>query len=203
MAITFRGQASRLNKETKGRNQVGFQDKSAAGDRQGVGGEDVSLKQAMGSFNKRNTSPAKKIGPQGLGVKGNNGYSVGSPAKIKKNFYGGEAYFQDGYGGDLGSPAKKSCSPITARAKNSPLKMNQALVDGAASTNKEFVDAGAIVGGALNQPDKKAKGKTADLAPKAPKEKGKTLDAPKAKKIDTNLGATNPLDNMEAPTLEF
>ena len=46
------------NKETKGRNQVGFQDKSAAGDRQGVGGEDVSLKQAMGSFNKRNTSPA-------------------------------------------------------------------------------------------------------------------------------------------------
>jgi len=30
MAITFRGQASRLNKETKGRNQVGFQDKSAA-----------------------------------------------------------------------------------------------------------------------------------------------------------------------------
>ena len=178
MAITFRGQASRLNKETKGRNQVGFQDKSAAGDRQGVGGEDVSLKQAMGSFNKRNTSPAKKIGPQGLGVKGNNGYSVGSPAK-------------------------KNCSPITARAKNSPLKMNQALVDGAANTNKEFVDAGAIVGGALNQPDKKAKGKTADLAPKAPKEKGKTLDAPKAKKIDTNLGATNPLDNMEAPTLEF
>jgi hypothetical protein len=156
MAITFRGQASRLNKETKGRNQVGFQDKSAAGDRQGVGGEDVSLKQAMGSFNKRNTSPAKK-----------------------------------------------SCSPITARAKNSPLKMNQALVDGAANTNKEFVDVGAIVGGALNQPDKKAKGKTADLAPKAPKEKGKTLDAPKAKKIDTNLGATNPLDNMEAPILEF
>ena len=156
MAITFRGQASRLNKETKGRNQVGFQDKSAAGDRQGVGGEDVSLKQATGSFNKRNTSPAKK-----------------------------------------------SCSPITARAKNSPLKMNQALVDGAANTNKKFVDAGAIVGGALNQPDKKAKGKTADLAPKAPKEKGKTLDAPKVKKIDTNLGATNPLDNMEAPTLEF
>ena len=179
MAITFRGQASRLNKETKGRNQVGFQDKSAAGDRQGVGGEDVSLKQAMGSFNKRNTSPAK----------------------IKKNFYGGEAYFQDGYGGDLGSPVKKGCSPITARAKNSPLKMNQALVDGAANTNKEFVDAGAIVRGALNQPDKKAKGKTADLALKTPKEKGKTLDLPKTKEIQ-NL-ATNPLDNMEAPTLEF
>ena len=198
MAITFRGQASRLNKETKGRNQVGFQDKSAAGDRQGVGGEDVSLKQAMGSFNKRNTSPAKKIGPQGLGVKGNNGYSVGSPAKIKKNFYGGEAYFQDGYGGDLGSPAKKSCSPITARAKNSPLKMNQALVDGAANTNKEFVDAGAIVAGALNQPDKKAKGKTADLAPKTPppRKKQEGLDL---KAVD--IKSTNPFDNMEAPTL--
>ena len=26
-------------------------------------------------------SPAKKIGPQGLGVKGNNGYTIGSPAK--------------------------------------------------------------------------------------------------------------------------
>ena len=200
MAITFRGQASRLNKETKGRNQVGFQDKSAAGDRQGVGGEDVSLKQATGSFNKRNTSPAKKIGPQGLGVKGNNGYSVGSPAKIKKNFYGGEAYFQDGYGGDLGSPAKKGCSPITARAKNSPLKMNQALVDGAANTNKQFVDAGAIVAGALNQPDKKAKGKTADLAPKAktPRKKQEGVDL---KAVD--IKSTNPLDNMEAPTLEF
>ena len=203
MAITFRGQASRLNKETKGRNQVGFQDKSAAGDRQGVGGEDVSLKQAMGSFNKRNTSPAKKIGPQGLGVKGNNGYSVGSPAKIKKNFYGGEAYFQDGYGGDLGSPAKKSCSPITARAKNSPLKMNQALVDGAANTNKEFVDVGAILGGALNQPDKKTKGKTADLAPKTspPKKEAKTVNTLEGKGID--LKATNPLDDMEVPTLEF
>jgi hypothetical protein len=163
MAITFRGQASRLNKETKGRNQVGFQDKSAAGDRQGVGGEDVSLKQATGSFNKRNTSPAKKIGPQGLGVKGNNGYSVGSPAKIKKNFYGGEAYFQDGYGGDLGSPAKKGCSPITARAKNSPLKMNQALVDGAGSSGKQFLDVGAIVKGALTEPDSE-KGKIADLS---------------------------------------
>tara|TARA_R110001606_G_scaffold58411_4_gene139910 strand:- start:12 stop:620 length:609 start_codon:yes stop_codon:yes gene_type:complete len=202
MAITFRGKSSNLNKETKSRNSVGFQDKSAAGDRQGIGGEDVSLKQAMGSFNKRNNSPAKKIGPQGLGVKGNNGYSIGSPAKISKNFYGGEAYFQDGYGGDLGSPAKKSCSPITARAKNSPLKMNQALVDGAANTNKEFVDAGAIVKGALNQPDKKAKGKTADLAPKTspPKKEAKTVDAPEAKGINTDLGANT---DMDLPTLTF
>ena len=163
MAITFRGKANNLSKETKSRNSVGFQDKSAAGDRQGVGGEDVSLEQARSSFNKKNTSPAKKIGPQGLGVKSNNGYSVGSPAKINKNFYGGEAYFQDGYGGDLGSPAKKNCSPITSRAKNSPLKMNQALVDGAAGAGKQFLDAGAIVKGALTEPDSE-KGKIVDLS---------------------------------------
>ena len=141
MAITFRGQASRLNKETKGRNQVGFQDKSAAGGRQGVGGGNGAFKAAISSFDKRNTSPAK----------------------IKKNFYGGEAYFQDGYGGDLGSPAKKSCSPITAKAKNSPLKINQALVDGAGSTGKQFLDTGAIVKGALTEPDSE-KGKIADLS---------------------------------------
>ena len=41
-------------------------------------------------------SPAKKIGPQGLGVKGNNGYTVGSPAK-------------------------KSCSPMNKYG--SPMKM--------------------------------------------------------------------------------
>lgn len=41
-------------------------------------------------------SPAKKIGPQGLGMKGNNGYTVGSPAK-------------------------KSCSPM--KKYGSPMKM--------------------------------------------------------------------------------
>lgn len=176
MAITFRGKSSNLNKETKSRNSVGFQDKSAAGDRQGIGGEDVSLKQAIGSFNKRNDSPAKKIGPQGLGVKGNNGYSIGSPAK-------------------------KSCSPITQRSK-SPLKMNEALVAGAKNTNKEFLDVGAVVGGALNQPDKKAEGKTADLAPKTspPKKEAKTVDAPEAKGINTDLGAST---DMDLPTLTF
>ena len=34
-----------------------------------------------GAVPEKNPAPAKKIGPQGLGVKGNNGYSVGSPAK--------------------------------------------------------------------------------------------------------------------------
>jgi hypothetical protein len=181
MAITFRGQASRLNKETKGRNQVGFQDKSAAGDRQGVGGEDVSLKQAMGSFNKRNTSPAK----------------------IKKNFYGGEAYFQDGYGGDLGSPVKKGCSPITARAKNSPLKMNQALVDGAGQAGKKFVDAGSEVAKAfttLSPEPAAANLKSTHFGDDKKKEnKKKEVNTLKGKGIDTK--SINPMDDMEAPTL--
>jgi len=184
MAITFRGQASRLNKETKGRNQVGFQDKSAAGDRQGVGGEDVSLKQAMGSFNKRNTSPAKKIGPQGLGVKGNNGYSVGSPAK-------------------------KNCSPITARAKNSPLKMNQALVDGAGQTGKKFVDAGAEVAKAfatlspepVAAPLGKNLGKKKEGDDKESENGGRKkqeVNTLKAKEVDMSGG----IDSMEAPIIK-
>lgn len=103
MAITFRGQGSRLNKDTKKSNQVGFQDKSSSSDRQGVGGEDVSLSQAMSSFSKRNSSPAKS-----------------------------------------------NCSPITSRAKSSPFKINQTLIDGARDTGKQFLDAGAIVRGILN-----------------------------------------------------
>jgi|TARA_R110000803_G_scaffold38004_1_gene82004 hypothetical protein len=39
-----------------------------------------------------------------------------SPMKMKKNFYGGDAYFADGYGGDLTSPAK--AMPITQKAKS-------------------------------------------------------------------------------------
>tara|TARA_R110000851_G_scaffold30730_4_gene83748 strand:- start:4495 stop:4854 length:360 start_codon:yes stop_codon:yes gene_type:complete len=116
MAITFRGKANGFSKEVKSNNQVGFQNKSAAGDKQGVGGEDVSLKQATGSFNERNKSPAKS-----------------------------------------------NCSPITYKAKNSPFKMNQALVDGAANTSKEFLDVGSIVGGALTEPDSE-KGKIVDLS---------------------------------------
>tara|TARA_R110000822_G_scaffold41553_9_gene113096 strand:- start:341 stop:580 length:240 start_codon:yes stop_codon:yes gene_type:complete len=34
-----------------------------------------------GALPETNPSPAKKIGPQGLGTKGNNGYSIGSPSK--------------------------------------------------------------------------------------------------------------------------
>ncbi len=136
MAITFRGQASRLNKIESKQNASGFQEKSDPGPRQGVGGESVSLNQAKASFEKRFSSPTKK-----------------------KNFYGGEAYFQDGYGGDLASPAK--INPITQKSKSSPFKINETLVAGAALTGKKFVDAGAEVGKLF---EKKEKPKAADLS---------------------------------------
>ena len=54
--------------------------------REGVGlpqGMEISMNAdgSGGSVPEKNPAPAKKIGPQGLGVKGNNGYNVGSPAK--------------------------------------------------------------------------------------------------------------------------
>jgi len=135
MAITYRGQASKLNKIESKQNASGFQEKSDPGPRQGVGGEDVSLKQAKASFQERLSSPGKK-----------------------KNFYGGEAYFQDGYGGDLASPAKMN--PITQKSKSSPFKINEALVSGAALTGKKFVDVGAEVGKAFKEQEEP---KAADL----------------------------------------
>tara|TARA_R110000744_G_scaffold278901_1_gene391102 strand:- start:357 stop:716 length:360 start_codon:yes stop_codon:yes gene_type:complete len=39
-----------------------------------------------------------------------------SPMKMKKNFYGGQAYFADGYSGNMDSPAKMT--PITQKAKS-------------------------------------------------------------------------------------
>tara|TARA_R100000544_G_C2206459_1_gene49566 strand:+ start:186 stop:620 length:435 start_codon:yes stop_codon:yes gene_type:complete len=45
-----------------------------------------------GSVPEKNPAPAKKIGPQGLGEKGNNGYSIGSPAAFKAH----KMYGKDG-----------------------------------------------------------------------------------------------------------
>jgi len=61
-------------------------------------------------------SPAKKIGPQGLGMKGNNGYTVGSPAK-------------------------KSCSPM--KKYGSPMKMGAHAIHkhmGGSPLNKTVAD---------------------------------------------------------------
>ena len=115
MAITFRGRADELNKEVSKQNASGFQEKSDPGPRQGVGGSN-SLSNAQASFDKRNAP---------------------TPLK-KKNFYGGSAYFQDGYGGDL-------ANPITQKSR-SPLKINNTLVSGAGQAASRFVDAGAEAG---------------------------------------------------------
>ena len=113
MGLNFRGSANRF----KYKNQNSFQDKSAPGPRRGVGGDQPgSLARAEKRFGR-----------------------ISSPAKIKKNFYGGEAYFQDGYSGVLANSL-----PITQKS-SSPLKMNEALVAGAADVNKKFTDIGAAV----------------------------------------------------------
>jgi len=113
MGLNFRGSANRF----KYKNQNSFQDKSAPGPRRGVGGDQPgNLARAEKRFGR-----------------------ISSPAKIKKNFYGGEAYFQDGYSGDLANSL-----PIT-RKSSSPLKINMALVDGAARSAKKFTDIGAAV----------------------------------------------------------
>ena len=139
MGLNFRGEANRLGK----RNQHGFQEKSAPGPRQGQGGDQPgSLARAE-----------KRFG------------NITRPAKIKKNFYGGEAYFQDGYSGDLGKSR-----PITDKSR-SPLKINMALVDGAANTNKKFTDIGAAVADGFK--DAAPEPKAANLASNG---NGKTKD---------------------------
>ena len=145
MGLNFRGEANRLGK----RNQHGFQEKSAPGPRQGQGGDQPgSLARAE-----------KRFG------------NITSPAKIKKNFYGGEAYFQDGYSGDLGKSR-----PITDKSR-SPLKINMALVDGAANTNKKFTDIGAAVADGFK--DATPEPKAANLAGN---DDGKTKDKDSAVK---------------------
>jgi hypothetical protein len=121
MGLNFRGEANRLGK----RNQHGFQEKSAPGPRQGQGGDQPgSLARAEKRFGK-----------------------ITSPAKIKKNFYGGEAYFQDGYSGDLGKSR-----PITQKSR-SPLKINEALVTGAGRAAKKFVDVGSAMADGFSPPE--------------------------------------------------
>jgi|TARA_R110000824_G_scaffold369000_1_gene558396 hypothetical protein len=154
MGLNFRGEANRLGK----RNQHGFQEKSAPGPRQGQGGDQPgSLARAE-----------KRFG------------NITSPAKIKKNFYGGEAYFQDGYSGDLGKSR-----PITDKSR-SPLKINMALVDGAANTNKKFTDIGAAVADGFK--DAAPEPKAANLAGNdngKPKDKDPAVEGTGFKPTDT------------------
>ena len=150
MALTFRGQSNRLNNIESKQNESGFQEKSDPGPRQGIGGQEVSLNQAKAKFAARS----------------------GSPLKIKKNFYGGEAYFQDGYSGDIASAAKSS--PITQNAKSSPFKINNTLVQGATKTGKKFVDVGAEVGKAFKKPSPASGPTEPNVVDVEDKEKDKT-----------------------------
>jgi hypothetical protein len=134
MAFTFRGTANLLNKITKNENRNGFHEFSAPGPHQGEGGQNVSLDEAVKSFNKRQTSPLKR----------------------DTTLEHAEWHFSKR---EAGTPAKK-CSPITQKA--SPLKMNDALVSGAADMASKFVDVGAEVKKAFEP--QKTKAEAADLS---------------------------------------
>ena len=136
MAFTFRNSTRLVDKDSKIENRNAAQERSAPGPHQGEGGQNVSLEQAVSSFDKRNSSPLKRDA---------------SLEHAAWHFSKREA----------GTPAKK-CSPITQ--KSSPLKMNEALVNGAGLTAPKFVDVGAEVKKAFdNQNPKPA---AADLTKK-------------------------------------
>jgi hypothetical protein len=194
MAINFRGKADQLNKKSDNRNASGFQEKSAPGPRQGVGGR-VHLKQAEAMFAKRR-----------------------SPAKINKNFYGGEAYFQDGYDGDMANPiTNKSKSPAKKKAfkphkmygkggevevaktkddhlelkekgyGHSPAKINMALIDGEKDVlaSKQSLDYAAEVKKGFG--DQKPPAQTANLSGDKSKEESDPFAKFTGKKFDTEI----------------
>ena len=164
MGLNFRGQANRFSELKK--NKAGFQEKSAPGPRQGIGGDEPgNLKAAEARFG-----------------------NIVSPTKIKKNFYGGEAYFQDGYSGKMGGAG---ADPITAKSKSSPLKMNDSLVQGAADTNKKFVDVKSEVAKAFKG---EVEPKTADLKPV-----NKKTEEPEEKKVKRKVatGITEEIKPIE------
>ena len=149
MGLNFRGQANRFSELKK--NKAGFQEKSAPGPRQGVGGDEPgNLKAAEARFG-----------------------NIVSPTKIKKNFYGGEAYFQDGYSGKMGGAGS---NPITKKSKSSPLKMNDSLVQGARMTGKRFVDVDSAVSSAFEEEESPI---AADLSDNKNEKKSR----PKAKSV--------------------
>jgi hypothetical protein len=63
MAFTIRGSVGALNKASKVENKNGFQEVSAPGPRQGVGGQSVSLLEAEKMAANRSESTTKKCTP--------------------------------------------------------------------------------------------------------------------------------------------
>lgn len=139
MGLNFRGgKKSRFGNKV---NAVGFQQVSAPGPRQGVGGDEPgNLERAEKRFKRPMTVPA-------------------------------------------------NTNPITQRAKPSPLKINNALVQGAALTGEKFNDVGAAVADAFKPYEEP---KTVDLKEtkeKEPVEKSefKVLGDKAAKTITPDL----------------
>jgi hypothetical protein len=118
MAFTFRNSTRLVDQRSKVENRNAPQERSAPGPHQGEGGQNVSLEQAVKSFDKRSGS---------------------SPLKRDATLEHAAWHFSKR---QAGTPAKK-CSPITQ--KSSPLKMNEALVAGAGDAARKFVDVGAEV----------------------------------------------------------
>jgi hypothetical protein len=63
MAFTIRGSVSALNKASKVENKNGFQEVSAPGPRQGVGGQSVSLLEAEKMAANRSENVTEKCSP--------------------------------------------------------------------------------------------------------------------------------------------
>ena len=79
-------------------------------------GMEISMKAdgSGGSVPEKNPAPAKKIGPQGLGEKGNNGYSIGSPSKKKDACYSKVASRYKGGNSAYRSGAMVKCRKVGA-----------------------------------------------------------------------------------------
>lgn len=134
MAFTFRNSTRLVDQRSKIENRNAPQERSAPGPHQGEGGQNVTLEQAVKSFDKR---------------------SGNSPLKRDATLEHAAWHFSKR---EAGTPAKK-CAPITQ--KSSPLKMNEALVNGAGLTAPKFVDVGAEVKKAFD--NQKPKAAAADL----------------------------------------
>ena len=98
--------------------------------------------------------------------------------------------------------ASRNSLPITNKAKNSPLKMNEALVSGAAATGKKFVDVSAEVGKAFKQYEPKPVAvdlgaKKAETPKEIPAEIPKVYVPVETKKVTIENNSNQP--NLSAP----
>jgi hypothetical protein len=110
MGLNFREQANRFKSETSKRNQAGFQEKSAAGPRQGVGGDQPgSLAKAEKRFPKE-----KSVGVKSSPITQK---SKGSPLKINTALVAGAKVIGKKFvdvGDEVGKAFEEEKEPTTA-----------------------------------------------------------------------------------------